>query len=619
MQSLLSATDEHSCIFVVGKGGVGKTTTAGAIALAAADAGEITHLVTTDPAESLGDLFQATLPSGRPVPSPCTDRLTLEAFDARHWGAAWFEPRRDALAEIMEQGTYLDEADVDGLLAQVVPGVDEAMGALRIGRLAAARERGVVRRIVVDTAPTGHTLRLLDARASLGAWVTALRTMAAKADAVASALLHMPVRLEGERALDEIEEELHELAGVLASAAFVIVHRRGTVVRAETGRLAARLRQRGLRIVAYVGVGGSELDLDGAIQMHVPLLPDATGCDGLRRFAGAVAEAPLAARSDAVPGLIPATTPDAPSDATAGTMGATGITRAAAGAPARAASWIRAAPWRLIWFAGKGGVGKSTCAAAAAAAVADQRSVSLYSTDPAGSLGDVIGVTPGAEPLEAAPRLRVQQVQAESAFANWLADYRGEVERVFASVGLEQAAQLDRRVIDSLLEFAPPGIDEVVSLTHILDSVERDETLVLDTAPTGHFLRLLEMPDLALDWTHALMRILLRAGVAGSLDALSERMLGFAKRLKTLRSVLSDPERTAVFVVTLEERMVRAETERLRAALHAAGIREAGVIVNRARSAHAYPAARTVHAPEQATPPVGIPALRSFFESWELA
>src|SRR5690606_31986062 len=193
------------------------------------------------------------------------------------------------------------------------------------------------------------------------------------------------------------------------------------------------------------------------------------------------------------------------------------------------------------------------------------------STDPAGSLGDVIGVTPGAEPLEAAPRLRVQQVQAESAFANWLADYRGEVEREFASVGLEQAAQLDRRVIDSLLEFAPPGIDEVVSLTHILDSVERDETLVLDTAPTGHFLRLLEMPDLALDWTHALMRILLRAGVAGSLDALSERMLGFAKRLKTLRSVLSDPERTAVFVVTLEERMVRAETERLRAALHAAG------------------------------------------------
>ena len=618
MQSLLSATDEHSCIFVVGKGGVGKTTTAGAIALAAADAGEITHLVTTDPAESLGDLFQAPLPSGRPVPSPCTDRLTLEAFDARHWGAAWLEPRRDALAEIMEQGTYLDEADVDGLLAQVVPGVDEAMGALRIGRLAAARDRGVVQRIVVDTAPTGHTLRLLDARASLGAWVAALRTMAAKADAVASALLHTPVRLEGERALDQIEQELHELAGILASAAFVIVHRRGTVVRAETERLAARLRQRGLRIVAYVGVGGSELDPDGAIQLHVPLLPDTTGCDGLRRFAGALTPAPAAARSDAVPGLIPATTPDA-SDAAAGTMGATGITRPAAGAPVRAAPWIRAAPWRLIWFAGKGGVGKSTCAAAAAAGLADQRSVSLYSTDPAGSLGDVIGVTLGAEPLEAAPRLRVQQVQAESAFANWLADYRGEVERVFASVGLEQAAQLDRRVIDSLLEFAPPGIDEVVSLTHILDSVERDGTLVLDTAPTGHFLRLLEMPDLALDWTHALMRILLRAGVAGSLDALSERMLGFAKRLKTLRSVLSDPERTAVFVVTLEEPMVRAETERLRAALRAAGIREAGVIVNRALSAHAYPAARTVHAPEQATSPVGITALRSFFESWELA
>lgn len=601
MQSLLSATGEHPCIFVVGKGGVGKTTTAGAIALAAADAGELTHLVTTDPAESLGDLFQTPLPKGRPVPSPCTDRLTLEAFDARSWGAAWLEPRRDALADIMEQGTYLEAADVDGLLAQVVPGIDEAMGALRIGRLVAARARGVSQRIVVDTAPTGHTLRLLDAHASLGAWVAALRTMAAKADAVASALLHTPVRLTGERALDEIEDELHGLDKMLASAAFVIVYRSGAVVRAETGRLAARLRKRGLRVVAYVSVG-ADLAANGAMQLHVPMLADTTGCDGLRRFAKAVVAAPAAAQADGT---------DMPAGAS--------VDSQATGVSARAAPWIRAAPWRLIWFAGKGGVGKSTCAAAAATGLAEHRPVSLYSTDPAGSLGDLLDVTLGAEPLEVAPRLRVQQVQAEIVFASWVADYRGEVERVFASLGLEQTAQLDRRVIDSLLEFAPPGIDEVVSLTRILDAVEREETLILDTAPTGHFLRLLELPDLALEWTHALMRILLRAGVAGSLDALSERMLGFAKRLKTLRTVLSDPERAGVFVVMLEEPMVRAETERLRAALRAAGIREAGVIVNRARTANASLAARTVHAPEQAIPPVGITALRSFFEAWEFA
>ena len=102
MQALLAAMGEHPCIFVVGKGGVGKTTTAGAIALAAAEAGQSTHLVTTDPAESLSDLFQTHLPQGTPVPSPCTDGLTLEVFDARAWGDAWLAPRRAALAEVIE-------------------------------------------------------------------------------------------------------------------------------------------------------------------------------------------------------------------------------------------------------------------------------------------------------------------------------------------------------------------------------------------------------------------------------------------------------------------------------------------------------------------------------------
>lgn len=606
MQALLAAMGTHPCIFVVGKGGVGKTTTAGAIALAAADAGQMTHLVTTDPAESLSDLFQTRLPPGRPVPSPCTDRLTLEVFDARAWGDGWLAPRRAALAEVIELGTYLERADVDGLLERTVPGVDEAMGALRIGRLAAARRRGVIQHVVVDTAPTGHTLRLLDARASLGAWLDALRTMAAKADVVASSLLRTPVRLKGELALDEIEQELDELDSVLSSAAFVIVDRSGSVVRAETGRLAARLRERGLRVLAFVRVGddGTPADpqlADGVIRLRVPLLEEASGCEGLRRFADA------------------AVAPDSQQpDRTARQAPAVPAVRAA-GELKPAAPWIRSAQWRVIWFAGKGGVGKSTCAAAAAVGLAGDRPVSLYSTDPAGSLSELFERDIGREAVPVTERLRVQQVAAEATFTEWLSGYRGEVERVFASLGLEKAAQLDRRVVDSLFDLAPPGIDEIVSLDHIMDAIEADETLVIDTAPSGHFLRLLEMPELALDWTHGLMRILLRAGVAGSLDALSERMLAFAKRLKSLRAILSDATHTAVFVVTLDEPMVQAETDRLRTALRDAGIAEAGVIMNRARRVRHARSDRTLLAPELATPPVGVPALRTFFDAWEFA
>ncbi len=614
VQSLLAATAEHPCLFVVGKGGVGKTTTAGAIALAAADGGELTHLVTTDPAESLSDLFGMAVPRGRPAASPCTDRLTLEAFDAPAWGETWLGPRRAALAEIIERGSYLESADVDGLLSRTLPGADETMGALRIGRLAAARRRGTVARVVVDTAPTGHTLRLLDASASLRAWLAALRTMAAKADVVASSLLHMPVRLQGERALDEIEQELRELDELLGSAAFILVYRAGDVVRAETVRLAAHLRERGWHVAALVRVGAGDTDADlvappGAMRMCVPLLEDATGCAGLRRFTQVLTAAPS-------PGVRAARAMQAGATASPaqGTAQPTAL-RSGRGA----AAWLRTAPWRVIWFAGKGGVGKSTCAAAAAVGLADDRAVSLYSTDPAGSLADIFQVAIGDAPVELTRRLRARQVSADTVFAEWAASYRGEVGRVFASLGIERAAQLDRRVIDSLFDLAPPGIDEIVALEQIMDSVESDATLVIDTAPTGHFLQLLRMPELALDWTHAFMRILLRAGVAGSLDALSERMLAFAKRLKSLRSVLSDARRTGVFVVTLDEPMVQAETTRLRAALAAAGVAEAGVILNRARAVPGMSPAGSILAPEQATPPVGTPALRTFFGSWELA
>ena len=291
----------------------------------------------------------------------------------------------------------------------------------------------------------------------------------------------------------------------------------------------------------------------------------------------------------------------------------------ASGATKPAAPWVRSAQWRVIWFAGKGGVGKSTCAAAAAVGLAQDRPVSLYSTDPAGSLSELFETEVGGEPVQVAERLRVQQVSAEATFSGWVAEYRGEVERVFSSLGLEQATQLDRNVIDALFDLAPPGIDEIVSLDHIMDAIEEDETLIIDTAPSGHFLRLLEMPELALDWTHGLMRILLRTGVAGSLDALSERMLAFAKRLKSLRAVLADATRTAVFIVTLDEPMVQAETERLRTALRGAGIAEAGAIMNRARRVRPAASQRTLLAPEQATPPVGVAALRTFFDAWELA
>lgn len=606
MQALLDAIADAPCIFVVGKGGVGKTTTAGALALACAGRGEHVHLITTDPAESLSDLFLQDLSDGAPAPSPCTDELTLEAFDARGYAERWLGPRREALAEIIEQGTYLERADVDGVLALAVPGVDEAMGAMRLVELMDVRARGTVRRIIVDTAPTGHTMRLLEAGPALATWVATLRAMAHKAAVVASSLMRTDVRLQGERVLDEIDGELERLEALLRDAAFVVAHRPGPVVQAETRRLAAALQERTLRVRAFVATGpSSQIDaVPETPRFTVPHLPGGVqGCDALRQWADAIE------RAGASPA--PAAPPEQRSNA---------AVRSAMPAPDKsAAEWIRTRPLRILWFAGKGGVGKTTCASAAALGLAANRPVALHSTDPAGSLADVWMRAVGAEPTSIAANLRAQQLDARAMFDRWRSEYHEDVGAVFARLGIEQSVALDRRVIESALDLAPLGIDEIVALDHIIDSLDREETLVIDTAPTGHFLRLLEMPELALDWTHALLRILLRYGGAARLDELSAGVLAFAKRLKALRAQLIDPAITGVFVVTFDEPMVRAETERLRATLRAASIPEAAVIVNRAESASSYPAPNVIRAPLAPNGPAGVDGLRTFFEQWELA
>jgi arsenite-transporting ATPase len=279
----------------------------------------------------------------------------------------------------------------------------------------------------------------------------------------------------------------------------------------------------------------------------------------------------------------------------------------------------RVRPWRHRPHPAPRGCARTTCAAAAALGLAGDRAVALHSTDPAGSLADVLGREVGTELALVTERLRAQQVDAGHAFDAWRAEYRDDVGAVFVRLGIEENVALDRRVIEAALDLAPLGIDEIVALDQMLDALDRDEVLVIDTAPTGHFLRLLEMPELALEWAHALLRILLRYGGAAQLDDVSARVLAFAKRLKALRAQLTDPEVTGVFVVTLDEPMVRAETDRLRAALRAANVPEAAVLLNRAASGATFPAPHVIRAPDCATPPAGADALRAFFQQWELA
>jgi arsenite/tail-anchored protein-transporting ATPase len=566
--------------FVVGKGGVGKTTTAGALALALADAGQPTHLVSTDPAHSVGDLFRQPVHRDGSV-SRCCGALRLEELDAEEVARvrlAGFDP---ALRDLIDRGTYLDLEDAETLLGGVIPGLYEIGAALRIAELAGS---GV--RLVVDTAPTGHTLRLLDAEPTARRWLEALEAMAAKADAVAIALVGRAPPLPGEAVIRELDDALVAFSAAVRKADFLIVTGPGAVVAAETRRLRNELERRGLRTAATVAVARPGAEADALL----PFRPGLADCEPLRSW----------------------------------WRDGTGASPAVAGAtvPATASARERLGPGPLPGFldrellvvAGKGGVGKTTTAAALAVRLARDGPVVALGADPAGSLADVIGA--------AVPGLRIEESDAMAELDRLRHRYRIETEQAFVAAGLHGGASLDEAVVRSLLGATPPGLDELVAVGRLLQDTPRGARVVLDTAPTGHFLRLLAMPGEALDWTHRLMRVLLKYQALRGLDALAESLLRLARRLRGLRERLADPARTAILVVTLDEPVVAAETERLIGQLRGMHLTPAAVLVNHAAGGRGFEAPEYVaELPVFALPtvpePTGAAALLSFIDSWE--
>ena len=152
---------------------------------------------------------------------------------------------------------------------------------------------------------------------------------------------------------------------------------------------------------------------------------------------------------------------------------------------------------QYLFFGGKGGTGKTTCAAAAAIAVAERgQHVLVVSTDPAHSLGDVLGRTLTARPSQVPVRrgfLKACELDADRALGRWLADRRPALTTI-----LRRGTFLDRGDVDQFLNLSLPGVDELSGLLEIerLGAEDAYDQVVIDTAPTGHTLRLLATPAL---------------------------------------------------------------------------------------------------------------------------
>jgi arsenite-transporting ATPase len=642
--------------FFGGKGGVGKTTCAAAAAVSAADGGRRVLAVSMDPAHSLGDALDARL-GARPRRVP-TRRGTLYAAELDADGALrrWLAARQDALRAIAERGTYLDRDDVDRFLGLSVPGVDELMGLIELTGLANARAYDEV---VVDGAPTGHMLRLLEMPATLRQLAAVLDTMQEKHRVLVAALGRGRFREDpAEEVIDELERLGKDTAALLRDrgrSAFTWVLRPEALSLAEARDGIATLEAAGMHVASVIVNG-----------ITPPPPSPCALCDGRRRDeASVIAEAREAwgDRLRAMPALDREPRGVAALLAASRRLGrAPRITRTRgprrprgrpkAGAPP---AWLPAlAPQgvRLLLLGGKGGVGKTSSAVAIADALAraGRRRVLVLSADPAHSLGDVLdrpvgdreAAVPGARGLAA------RELDAAAAYSARREQFRRGADTLFDAMrgGSALDASFDRAVARELMELAPPGIDELFAVLAVTEALARGatapEVVVLDTAPTGHALRLLALPDAARQWVQAFLAVLLKYREVAALGRMAYDLLALSRDLGALGGLLRDRERTAFVVVSRPGMLPRRETERLLDSLHALDIPIGGMIVNavtppgcarcRRRAAgerrdvaalagalrRRAPDAPLVTAPAKAPPPRGLAALRAWGNGWTM-
>ncbi|MBU2578189.1 ArsA family ATPase [Patescibacteria group bacterium] len=226
-------------------------------------------------------------------------------------------------------------------------------------------------------------------------------------------------------------------------------------------------------------------------------------------------------------------------------------------------------PLQFIMFGGKGGVGKTTIAAATALELAKEKKVLIFTTDPAPSLADSFGQAIGHQPtaITGIKNLFAMEIDAKKVLEEFKEEYGEEILDI-----LQQGTYLADEETEEIFNLDIPGLDEVMSLKKITDFMDSREfqLYIVDTAPTGHTLRLLTLPELLDNWIKFLASLRWKYHAMTRQFAKEERiekadkfLLEMKKTVKKVRELLQNSEKTEFVVVTIAERMGVSETEDL--------------------------------------------------------
>lgn len=241
---------------------------------------------------------------------------------------------------------------------------------------------------------------------------------------------------------------------------------------------------------------------------------------------------------------------------------------------------------KLILFGGKGGVGKTTCAAATGFSLAEDFKTLLVSTDPAHSVSDSLGQRIGDAITEVknVKNLSALEIDAEKALREFKTEYEEEIKQI-----LDTSTNLDQEDVESVFSMSIPGLDEVMGFKTIMSLIDKGtyDKYIVDTAPTGHALRLLTMPKLLDDWVKMLAKLRWKyrymvktfSGKSATDDA-DDFLLNMKKTVKRMEELLRDPDRCEFVAVTIPEEMAIQETSRLIGSLNEYGVKVKQLVIN---------------------------------------
>lgn len=245
----------------------------------------------------------------------------------------------------------------------------------------------------------------------------------------------------------------------------------------------------------------------------------------------------------------------------------------------------------FYFFSGKGGVGKTSMAAATALWFAKHgKKTLIISTDPAHSLSDSFDVRIGPDTKKIGKNLYALEIDPAKAMQEYKEMFSPQMEKLGALEGLGLEDSFD-------IAGMTPGIDEIASFDKFLKFMNSDEydIIVFDTAPTGHALRFLSLPDVMDSWVGKMIKIRMRfSGMlsiakkilpfGGSDDDEKsfgmEEMEAMKERIAQAKRILSDPERTHYNIVMIPEAMSIYESERAIETLKSYNIPVRSIMVN---------------------------------------